>query len=48
MNISAKVHLYPHTDSEELIFLNIFRKLSLLVAMTTDQTERFGQKLYVC
>ena len=33
--------------SEKLIFLNIFRKFSLSVAMTTDETVGFGQKIYV-
>ena len=35
-----------HVPSEELIF-NIFHKFSLLVATTTNQIDRFGQKVYI-
>ena len=42
MNNSAKFQLYP--PSEELIFRY---KFSILIAMTTNQIERFEHKIYV-
>ena len=44
MHISAKFQLDPHIASEEK---NIFSEIYLLVAMTINQIERFGQKVYV-
>ena len=45
MNISAKFQIIHNTASED--FLNIFHKFSLLVAVITNQIERFGQKVNV-
>ena len=42
MNNSAKYQLYPSIASERLIFFNICSQL--LIAMSTDQIERFGLK----
>ena len=47
MNISAKFQLHPPYSFWEVDFFNIFRKVSLLVTMTTNPIERFGQKVYV-
>ena len=41
MNIYAKFQFNPLMGSEEMIF-NIFLKFSLLVAMATNQIQRFG------
>ena len=42
MNIYAKFQLH----SEKKIFEYFFQKFSLLVAMATNQTQRFGQNPY--
>ena len=44
MNNSAKFQLYPHMASEELNFFYFFYKFSSLVAIATNQIERFGLK----
>ena len=46
MNISAKFQLHPLMASEE-IFLILFRKFRISVAMATNQIQRFGQNSYV-
>ena len=46
MNISAKIQLHPVMATEEMILI-LFRKFSLLVAMATNQIQRFGQNSYL-
>ena len=47
MNNSAKFQFYPLMASEELMFLYFIRKVSLSVAMATNQIEGFGLNWYV-
>ena len=51
MNISAKFSFIPLTASEQMFFfcffLISFREFILLVAMATNQIQRFGQNSYV-
>ena len=42
MNISAKFQLYPHIASEGLISEYV-SQISVLIGMTTNQTERFDK-----
>ena len=44
MNSSESFRFIALIASKELIFLNIFRKFSLSVAMTTKEIVRFAQK----
>ena len=51
MNKYAKFQLHPPYGfclmaSEEKIFLIIFRKFTLYVAMATNQIQRFGENSY--
>ena len=49
MNISAKFQLYPPVLASEMLLFEYFSQnlFSRLVVMTTNQIERFGQKVYV-
>ena len=46
INISVKFQLYPTYGFWGDDFFSIFLNFRLLVAMTTDQIQRFGQKWY--
>ena len=45
MNITAKFQIYCPYGLWGVDFLNIFRKFSILVAMTTNEIVGLGQKL---
>ena len=50
-NIYAKFQLHPPYDFWEddfflLLFFFFFSKINILVAMATNQTQRFGQNSY--
>ena len=47
MNISAKFQLHPPYSFWGVDFLKHFLQIGLSVAMTINQIERFGQKVYV-
>ena len=47
MNISAKFQLHPPYGFRGDIFLIFFCEFILLVAMATNQIQRFGQNSYV-
>ena len=48
MNTSAKFQLYHQYSFRGVDFFNIFSKISLLVAMTSNQIQRFGQNGHDC
>ena len=47
MNIAAKFSFIQLTASEEMMFFIFFRKFSFSVAMTINQIQGFGRKLYL-
>ena len=50
MNVSAKFQLQPHIDSEDFFFFFFFFFFSYIFQIKpyANQTERFGQKVYIC